>query len=397
MACEPWGRLRRPGGALECSADIRRPWEKAVPSHTRPKSTDTDGQPGGGRPLRLLVVDNDPRVGGQVSGCLGGTPLKLVQVRTMSEAFKLLNKQTVDLVMIDADLPDGSGLALAGRLHRGYAITHAIVMARQPSVEQTIEAMRVGAVDLIRKPIDPHELKKQFTEAVARLRADRRRRHRVRRLKQVCKKLSRDREEIAQQVDILCSDLVIAYQDLAQQVQLLSQTNEFTSLIRQELDLETLLRRTLEYLLQKAGPTNGAIFLPASTDPDEYTLGGYVNYECASESAEILLQHLADALAPRMAQHHWPVHITEDHALVQWLGDDCSYLEENHLLAFPCRHEDDMLAVVVLFRHHTQPFGHNLVQTCSSIAPMLAQSLAKVVSIHHRLVSDSDGDECSPQ
>ncbi len=364
-----------------------------MPNRTPVTSANSGSTPDKNRPMRLLVVDDDTQIGQQMSGCFDADRFHVVQVGTMAEALKLINSQTMDLVMIEADLPDGSGLALARRMRRTDGKIHTIVMTAQPSVQRAIDVIRLGAADLLLKPLDLDEVRQRVDRAVGRLRADRKQRRRVKRLRRMCKQLNQARDEIAHQVDILCNDLVIAYQDLAQQVQLLAQTSEYGALIRQELDLETLLRRTLEYLLQKAGPTNGAIFLPASTDPDEYSLGGYVNYECTSESAEILLQHLADVLAPKMVEHQWPVHITDHTTLTQWLGDDFSYLADSHVLAFPCRHEDDTLAVVVLFRHNSQEFNGSLIQACTSIAPILAQSLARVVSIHHRIVSDGDEDQ----
>ncbi len=354
-------------------------------------STTSDNQESSRKAINVLVVDQDKSVGDQLLRCLGQTKVKLVQVDCISEAFKYLNKKPIDLAIIDSNLPDGSGLALAKRLRRGYVI-HAIVMTDQPTLDCALEAIRVGAVDIIVKPFKPDEVKQRVDEAVVRLRADQKKEKRIKKLRQICKKLNHDRDEIASQVDILCNDLVIAYQELAQQVSLLTQTHEYTNLIRQELDLETLLRRTLEYILQKIGPTNAAIYLPASTEPEEYSLGGYVNYECNAESAEILLQHLADVLAPKMVETKWPMHFTDSGALEEWLGESFPYLSESHLLTFPCRHEDDTLAVVVLFRHHNQPFGSSAVHTCTSIAPLLAQSLAKVVNIYHRLAPLDDDD-----
>jgi len=364
-----------------------------VAKHITTTTTDSGNKPGRDRPVRVMVVDSDSGIGPQVAKCADGCSVDLFQVSCISEAFKRLNQERVDLAIIEANLPDGSGLSLAKRMHSGYAMTHTIIMTDEPSLDGAIEAMRIGAVDFIRKPLDPVEVKRRMDQAIDGLREDRQKHRRIRRLRRVCKKLNKARDEIAQQVDILCNDLVIAYQELAQQVQSLSQTTEFTGLIRQELDLETVLRRTLEYLLQKAGPTNAAIFLPANTDPDEYSLGGYVNYECTSESAEILMQHLADVLAPKMVQYNWPIHITDDQMMQQWLGQDISFLSDNHLLALPCQHEDDTLAVVVLFRHENQPFDTSLVKTCTSMAPLLAETLAKVVSIHHRLEPDLEDND----
>ena len=74
--------------------------------------------------------------------------------------------------------------------------------------------------------------------------------------------------------------------------------SELNTIFRQELDLESLLRTVLEYTLRKVGSTNAAIFLPSSTG--DFTLGAYVNYDCPRDTAETLLDHLADILESRV-------------------------------------------------------------------------------------------------
>src|SRR5205807_1368176 len=106
------------------------------------------------------------------------------------------------------------------------------------------------------------------------------------------------RHEITKQVSSMCGDLTNAYQDLSDQVTLLSTASEFNSLIRQELDVESLLRTALEFILAKTGPTNAAVFLPATSC--DFSLGAYVNYDCPKEAADTLLESLAGIIAPKM-------------------------------------------------------------------------------------------------
>ena len=222
--------------------------------------------------------------------------------------------------------------------------------------------------------------------------SDRRRVRRVKRLRRVCRKLNQAHEEVSQQVDILCNDLVTAYQELAAQINQVSETGGFTDLLRQELDLEQVLRKTLEHTLEKAGPTNAAIFLPATAD--EYAVGGYVNYDCSRESADLLLQHLASVVAPSIAEHSRAVSISDDQTLADWFGDDWNYLAGSHLLAISCRHDDEALAVLVLFRDETEPFDDKLAEHLSAIGPLLGGYLAKVIRVHHRHMSHpGDSDE----
>lgn len=113
----------------------------------------------------------------------------------------------------------------------------------------------------------------------------------------MCRRLNTAREQVSQQVDTLCSDLVNAYQELADHMNQVTTATEFKGLIRNELDIESLLRTTLEFVLSRSGPTNAAIFLP--TTSGDYSLGAYVNYDCPKETVDVLLDHLANVVAPR--------------------------------------------------------------------------------------------------
>ena len=344
------------------------------------------------RPLRVLLVDQEPQVYQSLAECASRRQMHVVQVASLADARRHLAQSGVDLALIDLEQPDGNGLALARDLSRRAGQTQTIVMSGRSTIERTIEAMRAGANDFMIKPLDRAELLERLDQARRRHQDCLRRRRRVQRLRRVCRKLTQMRNDVKQQVDILCQDLVAAYQDLAEQMNHVVQVSEFAGLMRQELDLEQLLRKTLEFLLQKAGPTNAAVFLPS--DSEEFSVGGYVNYDCTSDSAEILLEHLANVVAPRVAQQDEMIHITDSHTLSAWIGQDVALLDNNHLVAFQCSPENETLAVIVLFRDASEPFEANLVEMCGAIAPMMGDCLARLIRIHHRhLEPDDDQDD----
>jgi hypothetical protein len=171
-------------------------------------------------------------------------------------------------------------------------------------------------------------------------------------------------------------------------------TSEFSAHIGDELDLEQILRRTLEYLLQKVGPTNAAIFLP--TTGDEFTLGGYVNHDCAKQGADMILQHLADVVAPRLSRQTELLHITDNQSMTRWIGDDAAYLADSAFIGFSCRHDEETLAVLIMFRDEAKPFPPEVLDECGAIAPLLGDYLARVIRIHHRHVPGLNGKPEDP-
>ena len=345
----------------------------------------------------MLLVDHESAVQARLVEATKGHRLIVRQAASVAEARKLLAEEPTDLAVIEPDLPDGSGLDLAQAIRRARPAAQTIMLSATPTVESAVEALRAGAADFVTKPVDVKDLSRRLRLAVRAHETIIDKDRRIARLRRLCKKLSDAREEVSQQVDILCNDLVSAYQELATQMQEVVQTNEFATLLKEELDLEQVLRKTLEYLLRKAGPTNAAIFLPASAD--EFTLGGYVNYDCTSESADVLLDHLADVMAPKLLDRTDPLQITDNDTLHRWIGEDAAYLEDSHVLAFNCMHKQESLAIVVLFRDRSEPFSTAVVESCTSISPLLADYLAKVIRVHHRHLTDpleeDDGEDWS--
>lgn len=342
----------------------------------------------GARPLRVLVVDPSPATGRLVRRCAPTeATLHVRRVETLAAAQRHMLSRPVDLAIVESELPDGSGLALHEALNRRYRRVDKIVVSARPTLEGAMQAMRAGAVDFLPKPIDSAALCERLRAVVAARVHQREQIQRVRRLRRACRKLDQTRQEVTQQVDVLCEDLVGAYQELADQMEHTVSQREFDAVIRDELDLEPLLRKTLSFLVDKTGPTNAAVFLPTLT-PDEYSVGAYINYDCAKGGAELLLTHLADVLAPCVAEREQPLHLTDDAAIRHWLGDAAAHLADCEVLAFGCRAEGEPLAAVVLFRQRREPFDGTHVQVGGAIAQQLGQRLVKLIRIHHRAMPD---------
>jgi DNA-binding response OmpR family regulator len=340
------------------------------------------------RPFRVIVLDHEQQVKNLCTECFSTEQLVLERAGSATEVDALLQKGPADLVLVEPHLPDGSGLTTAKTIARLRPQTQIVVITSQPTLEHAMEAVRIGAVDYLVKPLAAADLGRCIRRAMVRSEARRRAHNRIRRLQKTCTKLNQAREEVTQQVDILCNDLVNAYQELATQMQQVMQASELNAMLKEELDLEQLIRKVLEFLLEKAGPTNAVIFLPASTS--EYTLGGYVNYDREGGPSDFLPQHLTDILAPRVAEQDSVLHITENETIESWLGEDWNYLADNHLLAAPCKHEGENLASIILFRKQDQPFDRGVVDTIATLAPTLAGYLARIIRVHQRSQGMSD-------
>lgn len=257
-----------------------------------------------------------------------------------------------------------------------------LIVTRDPTLNDAIDAMRAGAVDLIDLGAGEPALTGATELAIERVERARQREVRLDRLRGACRDLDSVRQDITQQVSTMCTDLVDAYRELSTQIDRVSLIAEFNGIIRQELEIESLLRVSLEFLLAKIGPTNAAVFLPSSSD--EFSLGAFVNYDRESESLNVMLDHLADTLAPRMEDRGDVFFGSTEEAITELMGPHAHWFDAQHVVAVSCDHEDECLAVVVMFRDKRSPLPDKALDIFDSLSHPLAQQLGRIIHCHHR-------------
>lgn len=105
----------------------------------------------------------------------------------------------------------------------------------------------------------------------------------------------------------------------------------------------------------------------------------------------MLLEHLADVLAPRVSNSDQPVlHAMDNQTLSDLLGDDWNYLADCHLLALPAMQDGEALAVITLFRDEDEPFTEPAIETMASVADQMGELLGRIIRVHHRAMPDFD-------
>jgi hypothetical protein len=303
----------------------------------------------------------------------------------------LLNQFTFDVAVVGEGGSAQEGLAIIPLLSKAQPSISCILAGEEPDLELATAVMRAGGVDLIGPSATRERLEQSLALGVRRSRAIRagelRQQRRTGKLRSACRELERSRRELLGQFGNVCSDVSAGYRAISDQIKHVSLAAELNAILRQELELESLLRTVLEYLLKKIGSTNAAIFLPSTSG--DYTLGAYVNYDCPKDSAESLLDHMAGAVAPAFEER-------EDIALMRGLGQlrrgldtdqrvgGADWLEDSTIAAFSCRQEGECMGVVVLFRDRRNPFSPAMVHTLKIIRELFGKQLARVIKTHHR-------------
>ena len=105
----------------------------------------------------VLIVDADPSAR-ETAVWLKGAGFRVATAATGEEALNLIDNQDFNVMLLDMRLPGkhGIGVLREGRVKRPWM--QIIVTTDHPSVESATEALRLGAVDYLVKPVSPQDL-----------------------------------------------------------------------------------------------------------------------------------------------------------------------------------------------------------------------------------------------
>lgn len=102
----------------------------------------------------LLVVDDEPIVGYSFKRILKPSGIEVLTASTGKEGLRVFHESRPDVVVLDYQLPDRTGLDLFRELHAAAPRTPVIMITAHGTTDTAIEAMRLGAFDYLTKPVD---------------------------------------------------------------------------------------------------------------------------------------------------------------------------------------------------------------------------------------------------
>jgi len=107
---------------------------------------------------KILVVDDDPDILKVVSAFLELEGFEVYQAQSVSEARKVFQKTTPDLIILDIMLPDESGLEWLKELKKVSPLIPVLMLTAKSSLSDKVIGFELGADDYLSKPFEPLEL-----------------------------------------------------------------------------------------------------------------------------------------------------------------------------------------------------------------------------------------------
>jgi DNA-binding response OmpR family regulator len=114
--------------------------------------------------VRLLVIEDEPKVGQALREGLQAEGYEVVLVATGEDGFFLASNRDFDLIVLDVMLPGRDGLEVLAALRKQSIFTPVLLLTAKDAVESRVTGLDAGADDYLVKPF-------AFPELSARIRA----------------------------------------------------------------------------------------------------------------------------------------------------------------------------------------------------------------------------------
>ncbi len=102
----------------------------------------------------ILIVDDEKNIRNGLSIAFQDEGYDTFEAEDGEVAWKIVNKESIDLVITDLRMPVMSGYDLLKKINAAYPTLPVIVLTGHGSIEDAVQAMRDGAVDFFTKPVD---------------------------------------------------------------------------------------------------------------------------------------------------------------------------------------------------------------------------------------------------
>jgi DNA-binding NtrC family response regulator len=108
--------------------------------------------------LKIIAIDDDPVACSILTRIFARYGCEYEIIKSGFEAMHKIRDGKYDLLITDLKMPDIDGMTILEESKRIFPETPVIMITGFSTVENAVEAMKSGAYDYVRKPIDPEEL-----------------------------------------------------------------------------------------------------------------------------------------------------------------------------------------------------------------------------------------------
>jgi two-component system OmpR family response regulator len=118
----------------------------------------------------VLAIDDDPSIRQMIADYLGDNDIRVTTLASGREIDEVMNRETIDLLVLDLKLPGEDGMEIARKL-RGDSDVPIIMLTGRKDEADRVMGLELGADDYLTKPFSPRELLARIRALLRRSRA----------------------------------------------------------------------------------------------------------------------------------------------------------------------------------------------------------------------------------
>ncbi|MDR2534561.1 MAG: sigma-54 dependent transcriptional regulator [Treponema sp.] len=101
----------------------------------------------------ILIIDDEPGIRRTLASILEDEQYKVYTAEDAVIGLDILNRKTIDLVLLDVLLPKLGGLEALEKIRQGWTKIEVVVMSGHGNVDMAVRATKLGAFDFLEKPL----------------------------------------------------------------------------------------------------------------------------------------------------------------------------------------------------------------------------------------------------
>ncbi|NIM18952.1 MAG: response regulator [Candidatus Latescibacteria bacterium] len=102
----------------------------------------------------ILIADDEKGIRDSLRRLLEFEKYRVLSAEDGPKALQVLEKELVDLLLLDVKMPGMDGLEVLSRVHKDQPELPVVIISGHGTIQTAVEATKLGAFDFIEKPID---------------------------------------------------------------------------------------------------------------------------------------------------------------------------------------------------------------------------------------------------
>jgi two-component system, NtrC family, nitrogen regulation response regulator NtrX len=103
---------------------------------------------------KLLIIDDEKNIRRTLQMVLSEENLQLSDCGSAEEALRMQQEDPADMMLLDIKLPGMDGMQLLEKIRKDWPGTEVIMISGHGTIQDAVEATRLGAYDFLEKPLD---------------------------------------------------------------------------------------------------------------------------------------------------------------------------------------------------------------------------------------------------